>query len=135
MVRILGGYMYHFWMKMMTPLKRRNGDTYIHKKTKTYRKRVERKMTAYHLFVQTAIVAQGLMMYLALTCPKLVWSSFGSWMRTMNVDSIPSEFVVSTALRNTFPEFLTGMPESSNLKKFLMERIDFDIGWRIDMAA
>jgi len=135
MVRTLGGYMYHFWMKMMTPLKRRSGDTYVHKETKTYRERVERKMTAYHLFVQTAIVAQGLMMYLALTCPKLVWRRFGSWMRTMNVNSVPSEFVVSTALRNTFPEFLTNTPESSNLKKFLMERIDFDIAWHLDMVA
>jgi len=135
MARVLGGYLYHFWMKMMTPLKRGAGDTYVHKETKKYREHVERKVRAYHLFVQTAIVAQALMMYLALTSPKLVWRRFGSWMRTMNVDSIPSEFVVSTALRNTFPEFLTGTPESTNLKKFLMERIDFDIGWRIDMAA
>jgi len=38
----------------------------------------------------------------------------------------PSEQVTAIALRNVFPEFLAGSVKSSILKKFLLERIDFD---------
>jgi hypothetical protein len=44
------------------------------------RNRVKRKMRAYHAFIQAGVVAQGLLQYLAIAAPKLVWSSFGSWL-------------------------------------------------------
>ncbi len=37
-LRIIGGYSYHFWMKRMVPTKRNSGDTYLHRKDKKYRK-------------------------------------------------------------------------------------------------
>src|ERR1019366_1156557 len=40
------------------------------------------------------------------TQPKLVWRSFGSWIRTIRPGLAPSEQVVAVALRNTLPEFL-----------------------------
>ena len=33
-------------------------------------------MHAYHVFIQAFIVAQGLLQYLAVSAPKLVWDQF-----------------------------------------------------------
>ncbi len=126
-LRIIGGYAYHFWMMSMVATKRKAKETYLHKKTEDYRNAVKRKINAYHLFVQTGIIAQGMMMFLALSCPNLIWGNFGSWMRTMNVAAAPSEFVTSTALRNTLTEFLNDWSNYPILKKFIMERLDFSL--------
>jgi hypothetical protein len=52
------------------------------------------------------VVAQGLLQYLAVVAPKLVWASFGSWLRTIRPGIPPSELVVAQALRQTLPDFL-----------------------------
>jgi hypothetical protein len=61
-----------------------------------------------------------LLQYLAIAAPKLVWSSFGSWLRTIRPDIPPSEFVVAKALRQTLPEFLMGPAKSDSLTKFIV---------------
>jgi hypothetical protein len=70
-------------------------------------------MRAYHAFIQAGVVAQGLLQYLAVAAPKLVWSSFGSRLRTIRPGIPPSEFVVAKALRQTLPEFLMGVPQKA----------------------
>jgi len=77
-VRQIGTFAYHFWMKDMIPLRYHNGNQYLHRKSAHYRARVKRKMRAYHAFIQAGVVAQGLLQYLAVVAPKLVWNSFGS---------------------------------------------------------
>jgi hypothetical protein len=134
-VRLIGGYAYHFWMKRMTPTKRKSGDTYLHRKDKKYREAVRRKIRAYHLYTQTAVIAQGLMMYLAVSSPRLIWNHFGSWMRTMDPKSPPSEFVVSNALRNTFVEFLLNSDKHPILKKFILDKMDFSLVKEFKLAA
>ena len=57
----------------MIPLRYRNGNQYLHRKSADYRDRVKRKMRAYHAFIQAGVVAQGLLQYLAVVAPKLVW--------------------------------------------------------------
>ena len=123
-VRQIGSFSYHFWMKEMIPLRYHNGNQYLHRKSPDYRNRVKRKMRAYHAFIQAGVVAQGLLQYLAVAAPKLVWSSFGSWLRTIRPDIPPSEFVVAKALRQTLPEFLMGPAKSDSLTKFIAERQD-----------
>jgi hypothetical protein len=125
-VRTIGAYAYHFWMKVMKPIKRYSGDQHLHKRPEKYRKAVERKMDAYHRFVQTGLIAQGLLQYLSASFPQLVFSSFGSWFRTIRADFSPSELVTAIALRQTFPEFLSGSSQGSIFKKFIIERIDLD---------
>ena len=98
-------FSYHFWMKDMIPLRYHNGNQYLHRKSPDYRNRVKRKKRAYHAFIQAGVVAQGLLQYLAVAAPKLVWSSFGSWLRTIRPDIPPSEFVVAKALARHFPNF------------------------------
>ena len=125
-VRILGVYAYHLWMKKMKPINRFSGDQYLHKQSEAYRKAVQRKIDAYHRYVQTGLIAQGLLQYLSAAFPQTVFSSFGSWFRTIRSDFSPSEHVTAIALRNTSPEFLSDSSHNSIFKKFLLERIDLN---------
>ena len=122
--RQIGSFAYHFWMKDMIPLRYRNGNQYLHRKSADYRSRVKRKMRAYHAFIQAGVVAQGLLQYLAVAAPKLVWDSFGSWLRTIRPGIPPSELVVANALRQSLPEFLLGPAKSDSLAKFVADRQD-----------
>jgi hypothetical protein len=124
--RQIGSFAYHFWMKDMTPLRYRNGNQYLHRKSAEYRDRVKRKINAYHAFIQAGVVAQGLLQYLAVVAPKLVWESFGSWLRTIRHGIPPSEFVVANALRQTLPEFLIGHSKKDSLTKFIVDRQDIE---------
>ena len=76
-------------------------------------------VSAYHAFLQAGVVAQSLLQYLAVVAPKLVWSSFGSWLRTIRPGIPPSEFVVATALRQTFPDFLMGNAKTDSLENLI----------------
>jgi len=125
-VRTMGAYAYHFWMKTMKPIKRFSGDQHIHKKSEKYRRAVQRKIDAYHRFVQTGLIAQGLLQYLSASFPQLVFSSFGSWFRTIRTDFSPSELVTAIALRQSLPEFLSDSSQNSIFKKFIIERIDLN---------
>jgi hypothetical protein len=116
-IHTLGAYAYKFWMKSMTPLRRNSGDQYMHRKSPQYREAVRRKIGAYHRYIQLACVAQGLLLYLAVTCRRLVWRRFGSWMRTMNTENTPSERVVAQALRSTLPQFLLDYHDKHDLEK------------------
>ena len=125
-IHVIGTFSYHFWMKEMKPLKRRNGNQYLHRESQHYRHSVKRKLAAYHVFVHAGIVAQGLLHYLASCHPKLVWHSFGSWLRTIRPGLAPSELVVAMALRHSLPEFLLVTDSDVNFAKFIIERQDLD---------
>jgi hypothetical protein len=122
----LGTYAYHFWMMAMTPRPRRSGNQYRHREPAPYRAQVQRKLAAYHRYGQLGCIAQGLLQYLALSFRVQVWAHFRSWLRTMNPAQPPSEAVVAQALRNTLPEFLLDKPEEHDLKKFILDRTDFE---------
>jgi hypothetical protein len=123
-LRIVGTYAYHFWMMAMEPIRRLSGNQHLHHKSDAYRQAVRRKIDAYHRHIQTGLIAQGLLQYLAVAFPKLVWNNFGSWIRTIRPCLCPSEQVSSMSLRNTLPEFLAVSYRASILTKFLRRRID-----------
>jgi hypothetical protein len=125
-VRVIGTFSYHFWMKDMKPLRRRNGNQYLHRETTDYRQAIKRKLNAYHLFIHAGVVSQGLLQYLSASCPRLVWASFGSWLRTIRPGIAPSELVVATALRHSLPEFLLNTAQTNILAKFILDRQDPD---------
>ncbi len=131
----IGTYGYHFWMIAMTPLSRRSGNQYMHRKPRDYREQVRRKLDAYHRYVQLGCIAQGLLQYLALSFRTDVWTLFRSWLRTMKPAEPPSEAVVAQALRNTFPEFLLDTTREHDIKKFILERTDFDRCPQLQLAA
>ena len=125
-VNHIGTLAYHFWMQKMKPLRRRSGNQHLHRESLEYRNAIKRKLNAYHIFIQAGIIAQGLLQYLAAVFPRLVWDSFGSWLRTIRPGIPPSEMVVATALRQRLPEFLLGNPECSFFAKFILDRQDPD---------
>jgi hypothetical protein len=123
-VRQVGTFSYHFWMSDMKPLRRNNGNQHLHRASQKYRDHVKRKLHAYHVFVQAGLVCQGLLQYLSVAYPQLVWNAFGSWLRTIRPGIPPSELVVATALRQSWPEFLLNTAQSNIFTKFLTERQD-----------
>jgi hypothetical protein len=125
-VRLIGTFSYHFWLKDMKPRKHRDGDQYLHRESKGYRDGVERKMNAYHLFIQAGVISQGLLQYLAAVAHDQVWNCFGSWLRTIRPGVAPSELVVATALRQTLPEFLLNCPKKATVAKFILDRQDHE---------
>jgi hypothetical protein len=134
-LRTLGTYAYHFWMRAMTPIRRFSANQYLHKKNKQYRNAVRRKLDAYHRHIQIGIVAQGLLQYLSACFPKLVWSSFGSWIRTIRPGISPSEQVAAIALKNTLPNFLATSVTPSIFTKFLRQNIDLTRAEGLRLAA
>lgn len=123
-IHLIGAFAYHFWMMDIIPLRYRNGNQHLHRKSADYRNQVRRKMHAYHVFIQARIVAQGLLQYLAVVAPKLVWHSFGSWLRTIRPGIPPSEFVVASALRQMLPDFLLASAKNGCLAEFIANRQD-----------
>ena len=123
-IHVLGAFAYHFWMAQMTPITRNAGNQYLHRKSKEYRDAVRRKLAAYHRYIQLGIIAQGILVALATTVPHLVWSSYGSWLRTVRPGLCPSEATTASALQNMLPHFLGANSPDPDLAKFVQERLD-----------
>jgi hypothetical protein len=123
-VHTLGTYAYHFWMKPMKPIKRCSGNQNLVRKPDEYRDAVQRKIDAYHRYVQLGCIAQGLLQHLAINFRDVVWASFHSWLRTMRKDTVPSEMVAANALKSGFPEFILDKTTEPELKKFILHRVD-----------
>jgi hypothetical protein len=134
-IHTLGTYAYHFWMMPMKPIKRCSGNQTLVGKSEQYRHAVKRKMDAYHRYVQIGCIAQGLLQHLAINFRDLVWEKFRSWLRTMNKNMVPSEMVVASALRSSFPEFLLDRTTEPELKKFILDHAECDNIPGINMAA
>jgi hypothetical protein len=134
-LHVIGAYAYHFWMAAMTPLRRVSGNQYLHRKSDAYRDAVRRKIAAYHRHIQLGLIAQGLLQILSATQPKLVWRSFGSWIRTIRPGLATSEQVVAVALRHTLPEFLATAAKTSILVKFIRDRLDLSRTEGTSLAA
>lgn len=134
-IHTIGTYAYHFWMGAMKPIKRKTGNQYLHRESEKYREAVLRKMAAYQLHMMAGIIVQGMLQYLSMAQPQLVWSSFGSWIRTIRPGILPSERVVAVAMKNVFPEFLAGSSKNNTLKEFIKERIDLERTEGLKMVA
>jgi hypothetical protein len=122
-IHTVGVYAYHFWMQDMKPIRRGDGSQHPHRQPERYRQAIRRKLAAYERHIQLGLIAQGLLQYLAVTFRRAVWFNFHSYIRTASPQKPPSEWVVSHALRHTWPQFLSASPESLTLKKFLASKI------------
>jgi len=70
------------------------------------------------------MIAQGMLQYLSMTCERLVWQHFGTWVRTIRRGVVPSEMIVSISLKNALPEFLHRGARALKFRKFILENID-----------
>jgi hypothetical protein len=107
-VRQIGAFTYHFWMSDMKPLRRNNGNQHLHRASLKYCNDVKRKLHAYHVFIQAGLVCQGLLQYLSVAFPQLVWSSFGSWLRTIRPGIPPPNW-------SSLPRYVRGCPNFSSM--------------------
>src|SRR3989442_1014290 len=122
-IHTVGAYAYHFWMQDMTPIHRGSGKQYVQRKSELYRAHIRRKLAAYERHSQLGLIAQGWLQYLALSFRRITWFNFHSYIRTASPQKPPSEWVVSHALRHTWPDFLLSSTQSTILKKFLVSKI------------
>jgi len=134
-VHTVGTYSYHFWMRAMTPRPRRSGNQYLHRTSDAYRDDVRRKLAAYHCHIQLGIIAQGLLQCLAVLDAPAVWRQFGSWLRTIRPGILPSEAVVTVALRHSLPLFLADSSPTHPLVQFIRQQIDLDRAEGLRLAA
>ena len=139
-IHTVGAYAYHFWMQDMTPIHRGSGKQYVQRKSEIYRAHICRKLAAYERHIQLGLIAQGLLQYLAVSFRRVVWFNFHSYIRTASPQKPPSEWVVSQALRHTWPDFLQSSSQTTTLKKFLaakisLERCGYSDALELDKAA
>ena len=127
-VHQIGTFMYRFWLKVMKPRKRgdASGDWNLHFASPKFKERVAKKLRVYHLFIQLGFIAQGLMQYLSIYCYKKIWKNFGSWIRTIRDETLPSEKVVALSLTKTYNQFLIDETEYGIFKKFVRRRTAID---------
>jgi hypothetical protein len=118
-------FMYRFWLRAMAPKKRGSGDQLLQFAPKDFKEKVKNKLHAYHLFIQLGLIAQGLTQYLSIHHPQIVLENFGTWLRTVRENTLPSEKVVAHALSRTYFVFLIDGAKYLIFKKFLRYRIDF----------
>ena len=121
----LGAFAYRFWMKTIKKTRRGDGTKYLHRESEEYRQNYLKKIMVYNIYVQLGLIAQGLMQCLSILHSKEVWSSFGSWIRTIRPGVLASERVVGMALRNNLFYFLNASFLDSNFQKFLRKKVDF----------
>jgi hypothetical protein len=125
-LRTVGAYGYHFWMHDMRSIGRKGKNQYLHHETEEYREKVRRKIDAYHRFIQLGLIAQGTLQYLSCCHTDVVWKCFGSWLRTIRPNILPSEMVTSCAMKNNVIDFFAGSAKTLNITKFMLERIDLE---------
>jgi len=99
----------------------------LHRESTDYRDAVKRKINAYHVFIHAGVVSQRLLQYLAANVPKLVWTSFGSWLRTIGPGIAPSELIVAIPHYATPSLNFSSIPLNTLIfAKFNAERQDPD---------
>jgi hypothetical protein len=108
----------------MNKISRGSRDQHLHRATTTYRHAMLSKFNAYHVFIQTGLISQGIIQYLAITQTTLVWRSFGSWLRTIRPNVHQSEAVVKLALKNTYPDFISNRTQTYETQKFIQDHLD-----------
>jgi DDE superfamily endonuclease len=123
-VHTVGVFLYRFWLKMMKPIVRGSGDQNLQFASRKFKENVARKLRSYHLFMLLGFIAQGLLQYLSIYYHEIVWKNFGTWLRTIRKNILPSEMVVALAMKNTYFEFLIDGEYCSIFKKFLLKKID-----------
>ena len=123
-VHQVGVFLYRFWLKAMKPKVRGSGDQNLQFAPEKFKKDVARKLRAYHIFMLLGFIAQGLLQYLSIYTHETVWKNFGTWLRTIKPNTLPSEMVVSLTMTNTYNEFLMDDKYISIFKKFLLQKID-----------
>ena len=136
-VHQIGAFLYRFWIKSIEPRKRQQrGDQNLEHFSEALQARITKKMHAYHLFILCGLISQGLLHYLSLHYYKTVWANFGTWLRTIRKNTLPSEMITALAMTQTYEHFLKNEQSMSIFKKFLASKIaDRSLRYQIPSSA
>lgn len=121
-VHTVGTFLYRFWLKSMTKNNRKSGDQVLQFSSKKFKESVAKKIRSYHLFIQAGFIAHGLLQYLSMHHHQTVWKNFGTWIRTIRGNTLPSEMIVAKSLTSSYFEFLVDDQNDPILKKFIREK-------------
>lgn len=110
MVHRIGTFSYRFWSNKVEKSRKLNTD-----------KRDPQKEKAYHLYIQMAIIAHGMISYLSLINSGTIWKKFDSWLRTINPNMVPSTQIVMMALREDLNNFYQSSKIEEKFKKFYLK--------------
>ncbi len=99
---VLGGFCDHFWTRSQPKLSRKKGWTpELAGLTDAASEHIRAGLTAAERFVNLALIAVGILQYLALTWPTHIWQSYTGWLRTYSSE-VPSERIVKTVIATEF---------------------------------
>lgn len=125
-VHQVGVFLYRFWLKCMLPRQRhQKGDQELELCSERFKIRVAQKLHAYNLFILVGFIAQGLLQYLSIHYHTMVWAGFGTWLRTIRPNTLPSEMVVALTMTRAYEEFLLDEQDASIFKNFLRRKTAF----------
>ena len=124
----MGTFFYHFWTQAVEKTTRSctKKTLYLHRMSKRRRSSVLATKKAYEVFVQAAMIAQGLMLLLAHYFPGEVWSEFKGWMRSIRADLSPSEAIVQEALSRSLSRYFFKQRMNVAWLKLLAENLDIE---------
>jgi hypothetical protein len=126
-IHVLGVYAYHFWLRLMEPIRRGSRDQHLHRRSEAYRAGVRRKLAAYERFIQIGLIAQGILILLSLRFRRVCWRSLQTYRRTAKTAKPPSEWTLIWVMRQNWGEFLRVSPKARILEKFLRARKSLEI--------
>ena len=100
--RIIGGFCYRFWSDTCQYVKSKKSLVPAESQAPETTEKAQLKLTAIERFVNLAIIAQGILDYLALVQTRWVWTvhQSGSWLRSYS-SVLPSSEVVQRALQSS----------------------------------
>lgn len=125
-IHSVGAFCYRFWMADKNPTKPNQTCEHPHRENEKYREKLAEKIRAYHTHITLGQIAQGIMLYLGMYHSEKVWQSFRGWIRTIRKDVMPSELIVSEALKTSYPEFLVSSRFDADAQKFMAHHFDLD---------
>lgn len=122
LVHVLAAFAYHFWMKAWPKTREGDKSVYLHRKTPAFRRQVSRKIEAYERFVNIGCIALGILQWLAIRSPHLVWERFPLWLRTLPKHGCPTEHIVRLTIQNELHQNFLKSAASTLLAKILATR-------------
>lgn len=97
---------------------------FCHKESEKYRERVRKKIRAYQMYAQVAIISQGLCQFLSCKKPREIHNQCRLYFRTLDREKSPSEKITAKALENCNIQFLQSKNLPPGYAKFLQSKLN-----------
>lgn len=117
---ILGTLNYHFWGKNLKSTF--TSTFFLSQQTKQIQELFLNKLKACNTFVSLGIIAQGLMIMTGIIYQEKLWVENKLWMRTKNVNEVPSEWFVAQCLKNSSRKKLAKLIIQAILTKLVFSK-------------